>query len=286
MEHLMSKRFVHRDLAARNVLLASGKSSTGMVCKVADFGLSRGGAAAGDDAGEGGGGENYYRSQQGVFPVRWTSPEAMETLKFSEASDIWSYGIVLIEILTDGEKPFPDIKSNPGVVRFTLGGGKHPKPPACDTSATLSELYDLACICFKTDPNERPPFTFLAARADKLAVDHHGDDDVESNGSAASAVHYEFVGSCGADGNGEIADELALGEFYETPNALITAARANTSWSEASTPEPVVSDSVGSASAGQSCLQLDASALGGGAQQDSLQVKICEGFGDVDAMEL
>ena len=81
MEHLASLSFVHRDLAARNVLVA-----TGMVAQVADFGLSRGivlDAVAGDeDDGDGDGGVGnavpaaggYYRSQSGVFPIRWTAP--------------------------------------------------------------------------------------------------------------------------------------------------------------------------------------------------------------------
>ena len=36
--------------------------------------------------------ESYYRSQSGIFPIRWTSPEAMSTMIFTAASDVWSYG--------------------------------------------------------------------------------------------------------------------------------------------------------------------------------------------------
>ena len=63
MTHLGEHNMVHRDLAARNVLLASG-----MVCKVADFGLSR--STQADD-----GNSDYYRSTTGMIPVRWTAPE-------------------------------------------------------------------------------------------------------------------------------------------------------------------------------------------------------------------
>jgi serine/threonine protein kinase len=186
MEHLASKNFIHRDLATRNVLLVAGMSSTGMVCKVADFGLSRGGSAT-DEADEVSG-ENYYRSQSGVFPVRWTSPEAMETRKFSEASDIWSYGIVLIEILQDGDKPFADIRSNPDVVRFTLGGGKHPRPSACDTSAALGELYGIAAECFATDAAARPSFSVVVARAGQIAIDHHGGEILAAKSPATTEL--------------------------------------------------------------------------------------------------
>ena len=66
MKHLATHALVHRDLAARNVLLASG-----MVCKVADFGLSRSMRADDDDDDSG----DYYRSSGALVPVRWTAPE-------------------------------------------------------------------------------------------------------------------------------------------------------------------------------------------------------------------
>ena len=94
MAHLASCSFVHRDLAARNVLVDSVYR-----CRVADFGLSRATAThkRSDGDGDGSNGatvveeEQYYRSERGQFPVRWTAPEAMETHKFSILTDIW-YG--------------------------------------------------------------------------------------------------------------------------------------------------------------------------------------------------
>jgi serine/threonine protein kinase len=221
MKHLASKHFIHRDLAARNVLLAAGISSTGMVCKVADFGLSRGGAAAGEA--DEGGGEDYYRSQSGIFPVRWTSPEAMETLKFSEASDIWSYGIVLIEILQDGERPFSDIKSNPDVVQFTMSGGTHPKPPVCNTSAALGELYDIVTECFAADAAARPSFSVVAVRVGQLAMDHFGTEShavkgpVVSTASAGNEYEYSNSGAINAVAAWEV-EEVAADGFYLAPD--------------------------------------------------------------------
>ena len=78
MAYLASKNFIHRDLAARNVLLDSKLS-----CLVADFGLSRGTKSVGMEDNPVG----YYRSMGGIFPLRWSAPECLTTMKFTTASD-------------------------------------------------------------------------------------------------------------------------------------------------------------------------------------------------------
>ena len=51
--------------------------------------------------------ENYYMSQGGKVPVKWTAPEALAyKKKYSTASDVWSYGCLLYEIWSVGHKPF------------------------------------------------------------------------------------------------------------------------------------------------------------------------------------
>ena len=144
MHHLGEHNFVHRDLAARNVLLGSG-----MVCKVADFGLSRR-VQTEDNTGD------YYRSTSGVLPVRWTAPEGLTSQKFSSASDVWSYAITCVEILQDGAGPCPGVKSNPEVMTFVNNGEVHPQPTAC-----TDEVYGELLRCFSFDPEARPSFTEL-----------------------------------------------------------------------------------------------------------------------------
>ena len=88
MAYLEAKNFIHRDLAARNVLV-----NKDMVCKVADFGLAR--PEKQDEA----------APTNNKFPVKWTAPEAFNG-NFSIKSDIWSFGILLTEIMTHGEMPY------------------------------------------------------------------------------------------------------------------------------------------------------------------------------------
>eukprot|EP00039_Didymoeca_costata_P006045 m.87031 g.87031 ORF g.87031 m.87031 type:complete len:1808 (+) comp13087_c0_seq3:204-5627(+) len=147
MAHLHEQRFVHRDLAARNILLDSVS-----ICKVADFGLSRSiesKAGMDDDEGK----DNYYRSNNGLFPLRWTSPEAMETSKFSQASDCWSFGVVCLEVFTDGQRPYNDL-DNLAVVTRIQSGFRAPRPENCPEA-----LYNLMLQCWDEDPSKRPYFT-------------------------------------------------------------------------------------------------------------------------------
>ena len=50
------------------------------------------------------------RLQDSSHPaIRWTAPEAVLSNKYSTSSDVWSYGMVLFEIWSLGNKPFEDI---------------------------------------------------------------------------------------------------------------------------------------------------------------------------------
>ena len=84
---MTEKKYVHRDLAARNVLIDHGK-----VVKVCDFGLSR-------DVFH----DNHYKKlTNGKLPLKWMAIESLRDRIFTTQSDVWSFGIVLWEIVTMG----------------------------------------------------------------------------------------------------------------------------------------------------------------------------------------
>ena len=90
MAFLESRNFIHRDLAARNVLVGDND-----IVKIADFGLSR----CIDDG--------IYVAHVGAkFPIKWTAPEACNFNKFTTKSDVWSFGILMFEVVTYGRMPY------------------------------------------------------------------------------------------------------------------------------------------------------------------------------------
>ena len=144
MCYLASFKFVHRDLAARNILLAENKGD--LICKISDFGLSRHFIKD----------EDYYTSHGGHIPIKWTAPEALTLKKYSTASDVWSYAIVLWEIWSFGQQPY-DTWSNEKVQREVCD--KAYRLPAPDAIPSL--LYRLMVDCWHPDKSQRPTFPKL-----------------------------------------------------------------------------------------------------------------------------
>ncbi|XP_017544714.1 tyrosine-protein kinase SRK2 [Pygocentrus nattereri] len=150
MAYLELQNYIHRDLAARNVLVGENN-----VCKVADFGLARvfmkenDGLDDGDD-------ENVYQAREGAkFPVKWTAPEAILDNKFSIKSDVWSFGILLYEIMTFGQMPYPTL-TNSQVVQKLRSGYRMSCPANCP-----KVLYDIMRECWTETPANRPTFETL-----------------------------------------------------------------------------------------------------------------------------
>ncbi|XP_030372934.1 uncharacterized protein LOC115622940 isoform X1 [Scaptodrosophila lebanonensis] len=139
MAYLESQNYIHRDLAARNVLVGDGN-----IVKIADFGLARLIK------------EDEYEARVGArFPIKWTAPEAANYSKFSIKSDVWSFGILLTELVTYGRIPYPGM-TNAEVLTQVEHGYRMPMPPTCE-----QRLYEIMLECWHKDPMRRPTFETL-----------------------------------------------------------------------------------------------------------------------------
>uniref|UniRef100_A0A8C9ZR98 receptor protein-tyrosine kinase n=1 Tax=Sander lucioperca TaxID=283035 RepID=A0A8C9ZR98_SANLU len=148
MKYLADMNYVHRDLAARNVLV-----NNNLECKVSDFGLSR---VLEDDA------EGTYTTRGGKIPIRWTAPEAIAYRKFTSASDVWSFGIVMWEVMAFGERPYWNM-SNHEVMKAINEAFRLPAPMDCP-----SAINQLMLQCWQNDRSKRPRFSDIVNILDKL----------------------------------------------------------------------------------------------------------------------
>ncbi|KAM9421722.1 tyrosine-protein kinase Fyn-like isoform 4-T7 [Salvelinus alpinus] len=141
MAYIERMNYIHRDLRSANILVGDN-----LVCKIADFGLAR----LIED--------NEYTARQGAkFPIKWTAPEAALFGKFTIKSDVWSFGILLTELVTKGRVPYPGM-NNREVLEQVERGYRMPCPQDCPIS-----LHELMVQCWKKDAEERPTFEYLQA---------------------------------------------------------------------------------------------------------------------------
>ncbi|KAL1781622.1 macrophage-stimulating protein receptor isoform X2 [Sigmodon hispidus] len=160
MEYLAEQKFVHRDLAARNCMLDES-----FTVKVADFGLAR-------DIVD----KEYYSVRQqrhARLPVKWMALESLQTYRFTTKSDVWSFGVLLWELLTRGAPPYPHI--NPFDLTYFLAQGRRlPQPEYCPDS-----LYQVMLQCWDVDPAARPTFRALVLEVEQVVNSLLGDHYVQ-----------------------------------------------------------------------------------------------------------
>ncbi|XP_022082665.1 fibroblast growth factor receptor 2-like isoform X2 [Acanthaster planci] len=137
MHYLSSVKIIHRDLATRNILLDEN-----LTCKVSDFGFSRDVFT-----------QNFYQmSSSGAVPVRWMALESIVDDIYTTKSDVWSYGILVWEMITMGTHPYPGIKVT-DLIDALKDGRRLPKPSYCG-----GELYKIMKECWHPTPTCRPDF--------------------------------------------------------------------------------------------------------------------------------
>ncbi|XP_041063500.1 tyrosine-protein kinase JAK1 isoform X1 [Carcharodon carcharias] len=155
MEYLGSLQYVHRDLAARNVLVENENR-----VKIGDFGLTKAIQTN----------KEYYKVQDDLdSPVFWYAPECLIHCKFYIASDVWSFGVTLYELLTYCESehspmnmflkligPTQGQMTVTRLVRVLEEGKRLPCPVQCP-----DEVYYHMKKCWEHSPSNRTTFENL-----------------------------------------------------------------------------------------------------------------------------
>ncbi|CAD5205540.1 unnamed protein product [Bursaphelenchus okinawaensis] len=141
MNYLNSKKVVHRDLAARNVLVYTPSQ-----VKISDFGLSRSLGIS----------EDYYRSEftsTMKLPIAWCSPEAINLLKFTPASDVYAYGVTLWEMFSYGKMPWKGYSGSQILHTIDTQRKTLDCPEFCP-----HDFYTMMQKCWSHEPADRPTF--------------------------------------------------------------------------------------------------------------------------------
>jgi len=135
MNHLHQEDLVHNDLASRNILIGNAFH----LIKITDFGLSK---------------WSFKLQQKGneLGPIKWMAPEAIKFSRYSKASDVYSYGVTLWEIIARS-KPFPGVTIEVAAEKIANGTLRFTVPPECPTP-----IGDIMRSCLSFDPNQRPSF--------------------------------------------------------------------------------------------------------------------------------
>ncbi|MGH0134134.1 UNVERIFIED_CONTAM: hypothetical protein FKN15_016643 [Acipenser sinensis] len=137
-------KFIHRDLAARNVLVGEN-----LTAKIADFGLSRGE-------------EVYVKKTMGRLPVRWMAIESLNYSVYTTKSDVWSFGVLLWEIVSLGGTPYCGMTCAELYEKLPQSY-RMEKPRNCD-----DEVYELMRQCWRDRPYERPTFTQISVQLNRM----------------------------------------------------------------------------------------------------------------------
>ncbi|XP_075944444.1 tyrosine-protein kinase JAK1 [Anarhichas minor] len=162
MDYLGSRSYIHRDLAARNVLVENERT-----VKIGDFGLTK---SIKEN-------EGYYTvKDENDSPVFWYAPECLTHCKFYLASDVWSFGVTMYELITYCESSKSPMPLFIGMIGKTQGqmtiirlvkalteGRRLPRPEGCP-----EPVYELMRRCWENTPELRITFKHLVEELTKM----------------------------------------------------------------------------------------------------------------------
>ena len=155
MQALAAEGLIHRDLAIRNLLVFGfdAEDVKKTLVKVSDFGLTVNGYTAM---------QKYV--QDGPMPIRYLAPEALKKKKFSEKSDVWAFGVLAWELLTDGVVPYCEITRDDDVFARVVGGGKLSRPTYDECPDLGDGLWTVVEGCWAMLAKDRPTFAVLGVQ--------------------------------------------------------------------------------------------------------------------------
>lgn len=149
MEYLSNKKVVHRDLAARNCFVDKDLN-----VKIGDFSLAKN--------------IHQFNLQKMEHPtqlsVKWLALESLLYYMFTEKSDIWSFGIVLWELVTLGAQPYAGL-DNYEVMPYLETGKRLSRPLRCP-----DDLFAIMYSCWLASADERPTFSILVHKLEDYEV--------------------------------------------------------------------------------------------------------------------
>ncbi|NXM87802.1 EPHAA protein, partial [Oenanthe oenanthe] len=146
MVYLAEMGYVHKSLAAHKVLVSSS-----LACKITGFRRPQEEKM-----------ETIFSTMRGKSLVLWSAPEAVQYHQFSPASDVWSFGIVMWEVMSYGERPYWDM-SHQDVMKAVEDGFRLPAPANCQPP-----LHQLMLNCWQKDRSQRPKFSQIHNALSKL----------------------------------------------------------------------------------------------------------------------
>uniref|UniRef100_A0A7M5US18 receptor protein-tyrosine kinase n=1 Tax=Clytia hemisphaerica TaxID=252671 RepID=A0A7M5US18_9CNID len=187
MKYLNELGFIHRDIAARNVVLADNGE-----CKISNFGMCR------ELDGKG-----CFMAKDGKIAIIWAAPESAHQKIFTTASDVWSYGILLWEIMSYGERPYWNMESPADVLEAIDQGYRLPPLKNCPRVA-----YDMMLECWEIEHTKRPTINEILNRIDKW-IDNPEELLDEATPDGYSSLYSNHSNKNGAD-YAEISDYADL----------------------------------------------------------------------------
>ncbi|KAA8591287.1 hypothetical protein FQN60_002230 [Etheostoma spectabile] len=147
----------------------------------------------------------------GKIPIRWTAPEAIQYRKFTWSSDCWSYGIVMWEVMSYGERPYWDM-SNQDVINAIEQDYRLPPPMDCP-----SALHQLMLDCWQKDRSSRPKFSQIVSTLDKMI---RNPSSLKAMTPLSSSVHLPLLDRTTPDFSSfstveEWLDAIKMGQYKE-----------------------------------------------------------------------